>query len=851
MGDEPPDDVNLGPPPTVTGAEAAHQVGAPRVDPPGTPPAPLPGPVHEPTSGGKHLRWLLFGGGILGLAVGAIGVRSAAILSGRIDADLVSTPELETYGLALVALLAGAAVATAWTLSAGRRWAARMREALANLTDEAPLLEPAPGTGRLALGLAVAGLTLAAIGALLLLVPFGRDGARLAWLTVAIGGLTLPVAAGLLIWFIGDIERREALLINALDPGQPAPGERDRRWPIAVMATLAVIAVVPAAANVPYLFPDADCQPPGIECRSILVQADQVADDPRGATTVISYGIHRAATTPEGTLVIATGGPGVSGVATAEGTIGRLGDQLTDVYDVVFFDARGVGGSGYIDCPEASGSYQSALWFDAAASIIDAFVEECIAETGIDASHLHEYASAQLAEDIEAIRRDLGVDRIALYAESYGTLAAQRYAVAHPDHVSALILDGAIDLAQPTDESWIEATRGFDDVLRRTLATCRASPGCRFHDASVWHNVLDSLETAPVSASYADTDGNVTGWPLTADLARETLIDAMYDSRGRMLAMRALSAAEAGDWVPLARLVYSGAGYGSSTTVSDFAYYATSCADRVVAGADTDASRYLAWLKRSPFATSPAGSVYLSSAACHSWPIPPSRTPPIAAPASADFPVVILSATGDPITPPAHGRRIFERYRGVADAYLVETQDGPHVTFGRGSPCPDDIVIDLLTRDRRPAAARTSCPGEIAVPFVGFADSRLGPDPLAFRAVALDLELLAHPDYWIWDGAEPLVVGCRYGGRLEVTTDPDAVPTVERIDVDGCAIVGDEPMDGTGVYRGPDEAEFDVHSASVAFSYRVVGANRYTKDEERVSATWSGRFLGRSIDGRR
>ena len=82
--------------------------------------------------------------------------------------------------------------------------------------------------------------------------------------------------------------------------------------------------------------------------------------------------------------------------------------------------------------------------------------------------------------------------------------------MAHPDHLSALILDGAIDIAQPTDASWIEATRGFDDVLGRTLATCESTPGCRFHDTSVWHNVIDSLKAMPVSPTYADAEGKVT-----------------------------------------------------------------------------------------------------------------------------------------------------------------------------------------------------------------------------------------------------------------------------------------------------------------------------------------------------
>jgi pimeloyl-ACP methyl ester carboxylesterase len=804
-----------------------------------------------PTTGGNVLRALLFAAGVLGLVLGGIAIRATAILSGRMDPDLATTPELETFAIVATGARLGLAIVAGVALVAGATWARRMRRSLAALTDDEPLLEPARRTGRLALGLAAGGLAMVGLASLVLLFPVARDAARFAWLLTAAGALALPIAGGLLIWLVGDIERREALLIHALDPARPAPGERDRRWPIAMMAALAVVAIIPPAANVPYLFSDRVCQSAQLECRWILVQADQLGGDPHGRTALLHYGLRRATQERRGTLVIATGGPGVSGVATADQTIAGLDERLTDTFDVVMFDARGVGDSDYADCPAASSRYQSSLTFDADPTVIDDFVDACIEEAGVDPSRLGDYGSAQIAEDIDTIRQDLGVDRIALYAESYGTAAAQRYAVAHPDRLAALILDGAIDLAQPTDRSWMEASHGFDDVLRRTFETCRSTPACRFDASSVWDDVIRSLEVSPVSASYGDPDGHVRSWPLTAELAREALIDAMYDRVSRMLAIRSLSAAEAGDWVPLARLIYSGSTPLARSTVSDFAYYATSCADRFVDGADTDARGYLDQLKRSPLATSPAGGVYLSSAACHAWPTPPATTAPRSAPDHADFPVILLAATADPITPASHAERIFERYRSITDTYLIETLGGPHVTFGRGASCPDDTVVALLLDGTHPGAQRSTCPGDIAAPFVGFPDSARDDDPIAYRAVSLDLELLAHPDYRAWDGAEPLDIGCRYGGRLEVRTAHEAGETVERIDVDGCAVMRDEPMHGTGIYRGRDEADFDVRSEDAAFTYRIVGSDRYTPMEDHVSAVWRGRLMGREIDGRR
>ena len=171
-------------------------------------------------------------------------------------------------------------------------------------------------------------------------------------------------------------------------------------------------------------------------------------------------------------------------------------------------------------------------------------------------------------------------------------------------------------------------------------------------------------------------------------------------------------------------------GSGPSTTVSDFAYYATACADRVVMGADTDAAAYLAWLQQSPFATSPAGSVYLSSAACHSWPLPPATSPPTAVPAVADFPVVMPAASSGPITPPSHaehlripiGRRYVPHRDQRRTARHVRTRRGvPRRRRGR-PPCPRDPAIDhavdVPRRDRRTVAwpSRTRRPAPIRSP---------------------------------------------------------------------------------------------------------------------------------------
>jgi len=71
-----------------------------------------------------------------------------------------------------------------------------------------------------------------------------------------------------------------------------------------------------------------------------------------------------------------------------------------------------------------------------------------------------DYALATMVEDIEALRRQLGVERMVVAGHSFGGTLALEYAQTHPERVARLILiDAAVDLPGAI-ESWM-----------RTLAT--------------------------------------------------------------------------------------------------------------------------------------------------------------------------------------------------------------------------------------------------------------------------------------------------------------------------------------------------------------------------------------------
>src|SRR5204862_3253933 len=57
------------------------------------------------------------------------------------------------------------------------------------------------------------------------------------------------------------------------------------------------------------------------------------------------------------------------------------------------------------------------------------------------------YTSAETADDIDAVRGRLGVPRLDLLGESYGTYLMAVYAQRHPEHIRSIVLSSALPLA--------------------------------------------------------------------------------------------------------------------------------------------------------------------------------------------------------------------------------------------------------------------------------------------------------------------------------------------------------------------------------------------------------------------
>jgi pimeloyl-ACP methyl ester carboxylesterase len=138
-----------------------------------------------------------------------------------------------------------------------------------------------------------------------------------------------------------------------------------------------------------------------------------------------------------GTIVPNPGGPGQSTIASAGLYTTALGPLRRD-QDLLLIDPRGTGQSGVLQCPGLTAHDPLSLDLRTVGTI-------CGAELGPRAGL---YGSAAVADDIDAVRAALGLDKLDLWGDSYGTFLMTVYAARHPQHVRSVVLDGAFQIAE-------------------------------------------------------------------------------------------------------------------------------------------------------------------------------------------------------------------------------------------------------------------------------------------------------------------------------------------------------------------------------------------------------------------
>lgn len=617
----------------------------------------------------------------------------------------------------------------------------------------------------------------------------------------------------------------------------------------------------PGPTGAAYTFVDRKPCPNGgkFECVTLAVPKDHFAAT-GGDTWDVTFAIQRAAKAKRGTFVVITGGPGYSGIASADDYTTYYAQAITDAYDIVFMDQRGTGQSGPIQCTKAAATYyQSAARpqipteRDQAAADAQTFAKDCVTESGVDPADLPYYATRQAVEDLEAVRDYLGAEKLQLYGESYGTQYVQTYAAAHPDRIQTLFLDGPVDLTVDGPAYYVEAARSAADTLVETLGDCTTENTCkadvRGGDALAVYDALAArLDSGPIAFDFPLGNGTVARRELTKSALEYGTFYYLYSRGARALLQRAVAAASHDDFVPLAKLYYDSLSVDQDTlapipdpTFSDAVYYAVECQDYAFYPGAGDANARLdAWVAGAEAAGVTdlrLASAYFGDLPCLYWPNTPATDARPAPITHTAYPVVVLTSTTDPATPIANGMRIFSR---LDDAYFFQAVGGPHVIYAWGDACPDDAMTALIADGTRPATRVTTCDGQVADAYVRNAAQAKTDYPSALSLMrSMDDQIRNTDDYAYRLENDPLTAGCDHGGSITYT------PTDKGTDValSGCAFTPDLPLTGTGVID--DDAgtfRLDVTSASDHLSY-----TRAADGSVRVTGTYGGR----KVDQRR
>jgi pimeloyl-ACP methyl ester carboxylesterase len=596
------------------------------------------------------------------------------------------------------------------------------------------------------------------------------------------------------------------------------------------------------------LFP---CEQSSLSCTTMTMPLDHQANDP-SQTIDITFALSFASEESRGILVYLVGGPGASGLSVVEDYLGSIDERLAQEMDVVFFDQRGIGTAHGLSCPVAMGILDSA-----STSLADpegvkfatkAFVDDCIAELGRE-SLLPFVGTDQAIQDLEAFRQQAGAPKLWLYGESYGTQFVQAYAARYPDAVAGVVLDGVVDLNLDSAGFYRRYVLGAEAILKKTFAACDADADCAADmgedAAAAYDKLAATLAGGPIKVPVTHANGTVSERSLTLGQLETNAFLALYSQTGRADFLRVLAAANQGNFFPMLQLAYANTYIDPETEVGyadpgwfGAAYYAITCTD-YDSGTGTPDERADAILAEAnalaPEAPRLLRSYFMERIVCAYWPYQgPATRPPVFA--GGNYPTLILNGEADPITPPSMAYTVLDE---AQNAYGVFMENGPHVIYGRGLPCPDNVVHDLMVNGRRPAVAEQLCSQNFLDTYLpltlkGAAEKS---DPFAV-ARAVDRELVLSIPYSGWDGTTAMTFACDFGGRISVIASFRGT----EFAFDACRFWPDIVVSGTGFETTSGEDDEAVLTLEVTGPSSGDLVLRYSLRDESYSltGTWNG-----------
>ncbi len=234
-------------------------------------------------------------------------------------------------------------------------------------------------------------------------------------------------------------------------------------------------------------------------CANLAVPLDPEA--PQGETIdlfVARIPARMAQPQPDPLLLI-TGGPGQSAVDFYL-QLGTAFAAARRERDIILVDQRGTGRSALgFEC-----DFPLGMDFQIAETdLLERLVSDCLVNLDRDPRF---FTTSVAVRDLEAVRRELGVEQWNIYGVSYGSRVAQHYLRRYPQHVRSVVLDGVVPAPLALGP---EIASNAQEALDAIFARCARDAACaaRFGDLPrTFSNVMSRLETSPVSVARINAD---------------------------------------------------------------------------------------------------------------------------------------------------------------------------------------------------------------------------------------------------------------------------------------------------------------------------------------------------------
>jgi len=411
-------------------------------------------------------------------------------------------------------------------------------------------------------------------------------------------------------------------------------------------------------------------------------------------------------------VFLLAGGPGQSAITVAPQLMASF-SRLNNRRDIVFVDQRGTGRSAPLECEDPrhqplADQTDPQRQFNQLMRCRDKLQALPHVKT---AEGLRFYTTTIAMQDLDAVRRQLGVEQLDLVGASYGTRAALEYLRQFPAHVRRVVIDGVAppDMVLPLSYA-IDGQRAFDAML----AACEGEAACaRAHPAlrTDWGTLMASL---PKTITVAHP---LSGQPETFSLTREMVVAAvrgpLYSPALAAALPQAIAEAAQGRFEPLVGMSSLFASRKGMTMAMGM-HFSVVCAEdyprmQSQAAAPTEFGRDFARLYERVCAVWPRGDV------------PPAfyRVRPSPAP------VLVMSGGLDPVTPPRHGERMAQAL-GAKALHVVVPNAGHGVM---SIACMRDVLYRFIdaSEDEDALAVDTGCAKNV-------------PRPLAYQPLSASAE---------------------------------------------------------------------------------------------------------------